>query len=445
MGTLSFFPRSKAGRRTARVRPAVEPLEERAVPSAFPVTTLNDAGGGSLRQAILNANAAAGDDTITFQPGLSGTITLTTGELPVTGSVTILGPGADALAVSGNNASRIFAVKRTAGIPIDVAISGLTLTRGQSGEFDGGAIDVAGEVLALSGVVITGSTAQNGGGISLGPGGRLTLDNCTVSGNHADRLLTPLGGGLSLNVNSVTVIRNSTISGNKAIAGSGGGVFVRSDGSLTVENSTVSGNSAGVDGGGIDVDAATLVVRNSTVSGNSARFDGGGIWVGRATAEILNSTVAFNRAAGDNAGGGQGGGVFARPDASVTLRSTLVGDNAVGATGAGPDVSGPVTATNSLVENTAGTTFAAGSAGNILGLDPLLGPLQFNGGPTQTHALLPGSPALEHGANPAGLTTDQRGVGFPRVLGAAADIGAFEGTPPPQIVAVAFRQRGVAR
>jgi hypothetical protein len=91
-----------------------------------------------------------------------------------------------------------------------------------------------------------------------------------------------------------------------------------------------------------------------------------------------------------------------------------------------PDISGGLLAINSLVESTAGTTFAAGSANNLAGVDPLLGPLANNGGPTKTHALLPGSPAINHGANPAGLTFDQRGSPFLRAFGGGVDIGAFE-------------------
>jgi hypothetical protein len=108
-----------------------------------------------------------------------------------------------------------------------------------------------------------------------------------------------------------------------------------------------------------------------------------------------------------------------------------VADNLVGTTGADPDISGSVTATSSLIGNATGTTFAAGSGANITGTDPMLGPLADNGGPTRTHALLPGSPAIDHGSNPAGLVADQRGGLFLRTVGAAADIGAFEAQPNP--------------
>jgi hypothetical protein len=456
-------PRPFGYRRRPPTRLAVEQLEERTVPSTFfTVTNLNDDGPGSLRRAIHDANGTGEPDAIAFQPGLAGPITLTSGELDVMESVTITGPGAGVITVSGNNASRIFLVENAAHTAINVAISGLTLTAGS-----GGAVAVSDEVLALRGVVIANSSAQMGGGILVSTDGRLTLEDSTVSGNRADGVGSPFGGGLYLGPNSVALVRNSTISGNQAVGGDGGGVFVESGGSLTVENSTISGNSADL-GGGIDVIGGLLTVANSTISGNSA-VGGGGLLAGGSTLTVENSTISGNVASGPGGGislpaGGTavirnstvafntatsgGGGVFVKASSSpaaVTLLSTIVADNAVGAAGDGPDVLGKVTAAFSLVENVAGTTFLPGSANNVLGVDPLLGPLADNGGPTRTHALLAGSLAINHGANPAGLAFDQRGPGFARARGAAPDIGAFEAAPAPQIVAVPFRRNGVAR
>jgi hypothetical protein len=118
----------------------------------------------------------------------------------------------------------------------------------------------------------------------------------------------------------------------------------------------------------------------------------------------------------------------------VTLQSTIVAKNAVGSSNSKPDIVSsifPVIAINSLIENAAGTEFSSSSVNNVFGSDPLLLPLADNGGPTKTHALLPGSPAINTGLNFTGQATDQRGGPFVRVFGPAADIGAFEVQPPP--------------
>jgi hypothetical protein len=421
------FRKPFAPRPPARARLALEPLEGRTVPATiFTVTTLadetNPVGPLSLREAIGDANLNAGADTINFDPHLSGTITLTLGQLQITDPVTITGPGAGVITISGNNASRIFFVDDRTTTVINVAISGLTLTHGNAGTEAGGAIMMPGnETLGLSGMVITGnSTASFGGGVNISDG-HLTLDDGTVSNNHANE-----GGGLSIfGDRTVALIRNSTISGNSA--GQGGGIEC-SHSSLTVEASTISGNSAS-SGGGIDVEnEAPLTVEDSTISGNSAFTSGGGVLIDGDTI-IRNSTIAFNTADSDNVDGGNGGGLVVSAGA-VTLQSTIVADNIVGATGLHADIDGMVTATFCLVEDIAGTTFTAGSTANIVGLDSRLGPLQFNGGPTKTHALLAGSPAIHHGANPPGLIFDQRGPGFARRAGIAADIGAFEVQAP---------------
>ena len=454
------FRKPPRTRPPARARLVVEPLEDRAVPaSSFLVTTLADEtnpndGLQSLREAVAAANSDPDVNVITFAASLSGTITLTGGELLVNQPATIQGPGAGVITASGGDASRIFNIDNGAIGAINVSISGLTLTRGNAGNDSGGAIAVGDEALALSGVDITGNTANFGGGIYLA-GGLLTLENCTVSGSRAPGS----GGGLFLDSNTTTVVRSSTVSGNDATGGEGGGIFASVGASLAVENSTIAGNRAGL-GGGIGIENGTLVIRNSTVSGNSAvgegggvfslnadlspsttventtisgnaaGSDGGGIFLSKGTTRVRNTTVAFNRADNDNTGGGNGGGIAADGVTAVRLQSTLVGDNAAGTTGTGPDISGTLVATNSLIGNTAGTLFVEAFDSDILGMDPLLGPLQFNGGPTKTHALLAGSPAINHGANPGGLSTDQRGSGFRRAAGAGVDIGAFEVQSP---------------
>jgi hypothetical protein len=419
------FHQRVVSRPPARARLALEPLEDRAVPAPFTVTNLAPTDSGSLRQAILDANATAGPDTIVFQPGLSGTITLF-GQLNITDSVSIEGPGASVISVSGNNAVPILLVNNF-DATINVSISGLTLTQGKGSSGFAGAITVGDEVLALSGVVISGNTGGAGGGVLIAPRSRLTLENSTISGNTA---IT--GGGLLLNNDTMTVVRNSTIVRNQAtgLGAEGGGISILSNASLTLTNTTISGNNA-PQGGGIWAQNAITTVEDSTISGNSATGDGGGNFLDGGAALIRNSTVAFNTANSDNANGGSGGGLFLKNGAAVTLQSAIVGDNIVGVTGAAADISGTVIATNSLIEDIAGPAFLAGSADNIFGADPLLGPLANNGGPTQTHALLSGSPAIDHGSNPFALATDQRGPGFPRLSGAGVDIGAFEVQLPP--------------
>jgi hypothetical protein len=206
-------------------------LEERWTPTT--VTNLLDSGPGSLRQAILDTPAGG---TVDFQPGLSGTITLTTGELAINKDLTISGPGASVIMVSGNHASRVFDIAAT----FTMSLSGLTIADGS----------VSGQAF--------------GGGIS--NSGTLTVTNCALNGNTSATLE---GGGI-YNAGTLTV-SGSTFSGN---FGAGGGIF--NGGQLTVTDSVLSGNSTGTFslGGGI-YNAGTLPVSGSTLSGNSAGSGGG--------------------------------------------------------------------------------------------------------------------------------------------------------------------------
>jgi hypothetical protein len=387
-------------------RPTLEVLEDRCVPATtFTVTNLNDAGPGSLRQAIADSNAIQTDaDTIVFQPGLTGNISLTTGQLNVTGPVTILGPGSGKLAISGNNQSRIFEFDNGSPSLSHYDLSGMTLTGGQvkTGIQHGGAIEVASETLFLRDVVIANNFASGeGGGLFVGHDGFLLMDDCTVNGN-----ISAGGGGLFLEGDSTASIRTSTISRNNAIGSStGGGIFYGGGPGLAIENSTISGN---------------------TASNNQG---GGGIRLfGPGPVRIVNSTIAFNIASFTGAGNGGGISVndFAGP---VTLVSTIVADNLKGPEGFYPDIfatgNGDVSADHSLVGDTAGSLVVHFS-NSLVNVDPRLGRLANNGGPTLTHALLPGSPAINAGLNPAGLLTDQRGPGFVRTVGTGTDIGAFE-------------------
>ena len=201
--------------------------------ATFTVINLNDSGAGSLRAAITSAGAG---DTIVFQSGLSGTITLASALPAINANLTIQGPGADSLTISGNNAVTVFTINFGT-----VAISGLTIANGNSA-FGGGIFNQA----------------------------TLTVTNSTFSGNSA----AIYGGGI-YNVNGTVTIVNSTFSNNSA-GSFGGGIFINS-GTVKVNNSTFSANSAGTLGGGISNVAGALTINNSIFVGNTASSSVGGI------------------------------------------------------------------------------------------------------------------------------------------------------------------------
>jgi hypothetical protein len=278
---------------------------------------------GSLRHAI--KSATSGSDIINFS-GVIGTITLTSGTLAINNSVTITGPAANLLTISGNNASTVFTVNSGT-----VTISGLTIANGQGG--------------------------AEGGGIFNSPGSTLTVSNCTFSGNTA----SVFGGGIFNGPGSTLTVSDCTFSGNTSSGGGGG--IENYYGTLTVNNSTFSGNSANF-GGGIENYYGALTANNSTFSGNSASLGDG----------IENYSA-------------------------LTLTNSIVAGNA------GSDC------------DQCGTQ----SANNLIGGMSDLGPLQFNGGTTETMMPLPGSPAIGAGSSST-LATDQRG--FARSTSASSDLGA---------------------
>jgi hypothetical protein len=429
-------------RRLATFHPRLERLEDRTVPTLFTVSTtaidFTVDSQISLLEAIqaANTNAPAGDapagsaglDTITFDPGLNGATIVNTvaGGMVITEALTIEGPGAGLLTLSGNSTTRIFTVN----VAVAVEIRGLALTRGIA---PGGAIINSG-VLTLTDVWVTncisGSSGggiynfgtltvanstfsgniavNNGGGIS--NLGTLTITNCQFIGNDAQ-----FGGGI-FNQGTLTMV-DSTIAGNSA-SNSGGGL--NCSGTITITGSTFAGNSAASTGGAVD-NWGVLTLANSTLSGNSAST-GGAISNSVGVLSVIGSTLASNSASG--AGGGIH--VSAAVAVPVDLNSTIVAGNSAAS---GPELFGNLVfaLNHSLIQRRSGFTFAETVPGsNLIGRDPLLGPLADNGGPTPTHALLAGSPALDRGFRSPTVTEDQRGYGFERVIGAAADIGAFE-------------------
>lgn len=354
----------------------------------IPVTSTADSGSGTLRDALVGA---ANGDTIDAT-GVSGTIILTSGELLIDKDVSILGPGPGVLSVNGNATSRVFHV-----MPGNtVTISNLTVTNGRiSGNYPagiGGGIYNDHATLTVSNCAVSDNFAVTAGGIfndAADGNATLTILSSTVSGNSA----AAAGGVVNYGIRgSATLeINASTISDNSATAyvggiynnGAGDGGGGSGSASLTIVNSTVSGNSAGTDCGGILNEGnysghGTLVMHGCTVSGNSAGGVAGGIWnkgefSGNATLEIGNTIL--NASASENI---------------LNSFATVISD---GYNLSSDDGGGFLTAT-----------------GDQINTDPLLGPLQDNGGPTFTHALLPGSPAIDQGTNFNAVAVDQRGL-----------------------------------
>ncbi len=241
----------------------LESLEDRSVPSVYTVSNILDAGPGSLRQAVLDANAHAGADEIRFKHTAEGTITLLS-QLSVTGDLTVNGPGAGDLTVSGGGATRVLNV--AAGV--NVAVKDLTIANGKvTGAAKGAGILNAG-TLTIDKSVITGNLASfQGGGIE--NTGTLTVKRSSVSANRA----VSSGGGIHNAGTGVVVIERSTVSNNTCV-GDGAGIRSEVGTVLTVTESTVSGNSASGYGTGGIASGATFTLRDSLVAGNTSAAAG---------------------------------------------------------------------------------------------------------------------------------------------------------------------------
>ncbi|HEX6190396.1 MAG TPA: Ig-like domain-containing protein, partial [Pyrinomonadaceae bacterium] len=340
-------------------------------------------GDCSLREAI---KTVCSGTTITFDTAgafaTPQTITLTLGELSVTRTATLDAPDAAGqhVTVSGGNASRVFNI-------------------------------ASGKTFNIKELTITGGSAGSNGAVRT-DGGTVNLINSTVSGN--------LGGGVFVDATGVVGVSQSTISGNSA-AGGGAGIYCDNGSTLYMTNSTVSGNTTPLSGGGITALNGCIVTS-------------------------VNVTISNNTADNDNNGSGAGGGIF-NGSGTVGLYNTIVAGNfnEDGVTDGRDDVNGALFASSSfnlIGDGTGMTGITHGANGNQVGtgvspINALLGALADNGGLTFTHALLTGSPAIEAGSNTnasnEGLTTDQRGTGFPRIADSAdadttatVDIGAFE-------------------
>ncbi len=414
-------------------------------------------GDCSLREAINNANgdadttggdcaAGSGLDAIAFS-GV-GTITLGSSLPSITDTDGLTIDGDNAVTVDGAGSFRVFSVNAGAAL----TLQDITVANGNAGAGFGGGISNDG-TLTVSGGTLSTNGASQGGGI-YNASGTVTVTGSTLSGNTA----TGNGGGAIFNTSGTVTVLDSTLSGNTASLANGGGI--RTDGgTLSVLNSTLSGNTAEANGGAIASlanAAGSVTLTNSTLSGNSANLGGGGGIYNQNPLTIVNCTLSAN-----SAPTGGGGGIINFLGTLQISFSTLAGNSAGSGgslsneVGPGGNAGTPPSLKNSILalgtpENCAGTGSLTDAGGNqstdatcstfttVTSAQLNLGPLASNGGPTQTHALLPGSVAIDAAvscSDVAGATvsTDQRGVNRP-VDGdgsttAECDIGAFEAQP----------------
>ncbi len=476
-----------------------EPFNVTEVGTIFTVNSLGDTGTGSglsgdLRYVITQADLSLGS-IIDFS--VTGTIQLVSALPDLGADMTINGPGASSLTVARSGASgtpdfSIFTVDAD----VRAKLAGLTITGGLSDLSDGngGGIENDG-TMTIANCSITGNTAGGPNAYVAGGGidnrGTLTVTNSTIANNFAGGN----GGGIDnrgmLTVTGSTIANNSNKGGGGGIENDGamtatdstiannssfGGGGIDNLGALTITDSTIDGNSAGYEssgggisnggtmtitdstidnngafdlGGGIVNDSdGSMSITNSTIADNAAGPAGGGI-INAGTLTVTNSTVVDNSAAGTFLPGyyesGYGSGIAA--DSALTLDNTIVAMNTTSASNgatSGETISDDIdgTVSSSSAYNLIGTGGSGGlingTNGNLVGVaNPGLGPLADNGGPTQTIALLPGSPAIDAGSNALAvdpstgqpLATDQRGPGFVRIVNGTVDIGAYEFTP----------------
>lgn len=350
--------------------------------TTIPVGNCDDDGSvGSLRTIV---DAAVDGDTIDLSGLTCSTITLTQGAIaPSVDNITFVGPASAALVIDGGGTDYVINHSGTGTITIEH----LTLSNGY-GYYVGGGVNSTGNV---------------------------TLDHATVSNN------TAWFQGAGVYAAGVATINDSTISGNATLVGGGNndlGGGVMGGYGLTLNNSTITNNSANVGAGAYAF--GPVSISNSTISGNTAAVVGGGLMTNYA-ASIHNSTIALNSA--DQYGAG---GIFLGSGGSLDLQSTIVASNTTNGTTYAADISGSDTAITISGDHNLIMASDLPTPSGTLTADPLLQTLADNGGPTWTLALGDGSPAIDAGSNPDNLDFDQRGTGFARVSGTAADIGAFE-------------------
>jgi len=422
-----------------------------ATSQAATITVQNtaDSGVGSLRQAVADANSG---DTIKFDPSVSGTITFGSRIKPLVPELTIVGPGAGKLTLSGGQQTGtlesgqfLYSKLTLSGLTVANAVTAISwvgdltvsdcVFRDNVG-FNAPGSPVAGSPAAaldciFGNVVLTRCSFLNNTGHDFGGAinfndEQLTINQCNFRNNSSAGY-----GGAIMALDAIVTITNSTFANNSS--GRGGAIF-HGPGSHTspaeassITRSTFSGNTAlflpssGLPSGYGGAIVATAALNTCTLSGNTAQGTGGGAIYGAVT--LANSTVA-----GNSAPSGSGGGVFTPAGNATTAYSTIIAGNTAAT---GPDISGEIVSQDyNLIQNTDGATITGATAHDKYGVDPLLGSLTGYGGPTETRPLLAGSPAIDGGNPVETATTDQRGL--PRLKDGdgngslIADIGAFE-------------------
>jgi hypothetical protein len=410
---------------------------ERPGGTTIAVTSCDDAGAGTLRDAVANAPDGASID-LSNVPCADRTIRLTSGELVLDdrdlaiGSLEAAYPDGVVIPyviIDAGAASRVITQNGTGTLSLD----GLELRNGHS-EHPGGCVYANGNVWISNSLIDACVVDATAFGESIGGGlyvaGSLTLLESKIIGNTAAGDSAVQGGGVA--VSGAFEMYSSTIEGNSAIAatvfGDGGGIYALSD--VFIDSSTISGNTSDGAGGAAFIGnegAASLAIQNSTISGNQGGSVGG-LFALQAPITIASSTIAFNTATVD---GGTGGVAIYNPG---IFQSTIVANNTgldVAQQCFSPPCGLSIDGANDLIM-TANLPVPA----DTLSDDPALLPLANNGGVTETHALPTTSVAIDHGnavgSSRGALLVDQRG--YPRDVGAAPDIGAFERGITPDVI-----------
>lgn len=376
----------------------------------------DDGSPGTLR-STLDALTIA-DNNAVIDVSACSSITLTRGELVAPVSVAILGPIDGTTTLDANHASRVIEGTGQTAATANLILTNLTLRGGRVILTDqvasGGC--VAGESVTLNGSVVTDCFAHSDTADAIGGAINaiaLTLYRSRIVGNSAESGAAGFGGGIAANDFTCT---DSTLSLNQASGnpGTGGGAAVYA--TSHIDRCTIDSNAADYSGGlllfGDNFGTSASTITQSTISGNQASTLDGGLFAG-GPLTIANSTVTRNFAPSC-------AGVQAQHDVRIDS-SIFAGNSSVGPGCVDLVAAGAISGAHNLV----GVDNGGLPAGTIFA-NPRLAPLADHGGFTRTHALLSTSPAVDAGSDGLDLTTDQRGAGFARAAGAAADIGAYE-------------------